>query len=172
MTGELVSRLPQLLQARNMMPVELAEAAGVDIGAVNALLVGRLPTDGASGIHWNTLWRICRALGCKPGEVVDLEEPRFAGFVKEVGGACTLVTGSNLYLALDPGTAVGAEVVVTAERRHRAVEDWDARAQATILRQGVMARANGEEDAVYAHTGHASAASRSQCPAAPAWPPH
>lgn len=135
MTGELVSRLPQLLMLRNnMAPKALAKAAGVDISAVHALLVARLPTDGTSGIHWNTLWRICRALGCQPGELLVLEEPQFAGFVREVGGPCTLVTGSNLYLALDPGTAVDAKVRVTAERRHRAVEYWDASARATILR--------------------------------------
>ena len=59
-------RLDYLLLDRRMKLTELAEATGI---ALNNLSV--LKTNKARAIRFSTLNKICKALGCAPGELLE-----------------------------------------------------------------------------------------------------
>lgn len=62
-----VSRLGGLLDERGMTLVELAALTGVTVANLSVLKNGR-----ARAIRFSTLTAICDALGCRPGELLDV----------------------------------------------------------------------------------------------------
>ena len=59
--------LEDLLEERGMTLTELADRVGVSV--VN---VSDLKNDRARAVRFSTLTAICDALGCRPGDVLDL----------------------------------------------------------------------------------------------------
>jgi putative transcriptional regulator len=68
-----VSHLGDLLEARGLSLVQLAALTGVTVANLSVLKNGR-----ARAIRFSTLTAICDALGCRPGDVLDLEPPASA----------------------------------------------------------------------------------------------
>lgn len=63
-----VSNLGALLDARGMTLVQLAALTGVTVANLSVLKNGR-----ARAIRFSTLTAVCDALGCRPGELLDVE---------------------------------------------------------------------------------------------------
>src|SRR5579883_1273755 len=61
-------RLPELRARRRLSQRQVAAAAGVRPDTVSALERGQ-----AHGIQFETLARLCDALGCEPGDLFELE---------------------------------------------------------------------------------------------------
>lgn len=68
---DIVVRLDALLAERGMTLTELADRVGVTLANMSVLKNGH-----AKAIRFNTLTAICRALDCKPGDVLDYEPGR------------------------------------------------------------------------------------------------
>lgn len=66
-----VSRLGALLDERGMTLVELAALTGVTVANLSVLKNGR-----ARAIRFSTLTAICDALGCRPGDLLDVMAER------------------------------------------------------------------------------------------------
>lgn len=62
-------RLDRLLEERNMTLAELAERVGVTVVNLSILKNGR-----ARAIRFTTLTALCDALGCRPGDLLALDE--------------------------------------------------------------------------------------------------
>lgn len=60
--------LDRMLAARGMTLVELSEQVGVSVVNLSVLKNGR-----ARAIRFSTLTAICEALGCTPGELLEVE---------------------------------------------------------------------------------------------------
>lgn len=60
--------LDLLLVQRKVSLTELAEEVGITLSNLSLLKTGKV-----RGIRFNTLNAICRALDCKPGEILDYE---------------------------------------------------------------------------------------------------
>ena len=60
--------LDELLESRGMTLVELSSHVGVTVANLSILKNGH-----ARAIRFNTLTSICDALGCSPGDLLDLE---------------------------------------------------------------------------------------------------
>ncbi|GAA0054150.1 UNVERIFIED_CONTAM: helix-turn-helix transcriptional regulator [Streptococcus canis] len=58
--------LEALLKARGMTSKELAEKIGITEANLSILRTGK-----AKGIRFGTLSRICKALDCQPGELLE-----------------------------------------------------------------------------------------------------
>ncbi|MDW7798644.1 helix-turn-helix transcriptional regulator [Streptococcus canis] len=58
--------LETLLKARGMTSKELAEKIGITEANLSILRTGK-----AKGIRFGTLSRICKALDCQPGELLE-----------------------------------------------------------------------------------------------------
>ena len=78
MTGEadgdhhrIVVHLDRLLVQHGMTLVELAERVGVTVANLSVLKNGR-----ARAIRFSTLTALCDALGCKPGDLLDVGDER------------------------------------------------------------------------------------------------
>jgi putative transcriptional regulator len=63
----IVVHLDRLLVQRGMTLVELAERVGVTVVNLSVLKNGR-----ARAIRFSTLTALCDALGCKPGDLLDV----------------------------------------------------------------------------------------------------
>jgi putative transcriptional regulator len=63
----IVCRLDELLDARGMTLAALAEVAGITVVNLSVLKNNR-----AKAIRFSTLTAICDALGCTPGDLIDL----------------------------------------------------------------------------------------------------
>ncbi|MBO9553477.1 helix-turn-helix transcriptional regulator [Cellulomonas sp.] len=63
-----VCRLGALLDDRGMTLVQLAVATGITVANLSVLKNGR-----ARAIRFSTLTAVCDALGCTPGDLLDLE---------------------------------------------------------------------------------------------------
>ena len=61
--------LDRLLADRGMTLTELAERVGVSIVNLSVLKNNR-----AKAVRFSTLTAICEALGCRPGDVLDLSD--------------------------------------------------------------------------------------------------
>ncbi|MEV0154022.1 helix-turn-helix transcriptional regulator [Micromonospora sp. NPDC050686] len=61
-------RLDRLLAARGLTLVELSEQVGVSVVNLSVLKNGR-----ARAIRFSTLTAICEALGCTPGDLLEVE---------------------------------------------------------------------------------------------------
>jgi putative transcriptional regulator len=64
-------RLDVLLAARGMTLTELAERVGISV--VNLSI---LKNDRARSIRFSTLTALCDALGCQPGDLLEVAPPR------------------------------------------------------------------------------------------------
>ncbi len=64
----IVINLDVMLAKRKMSLTELAEKVGVTIVNLSILKTGK-----AKGVRFETLAAICKALDCKPGDIIDLE---------------------------------------------------------------------------------------------------
>lgn len=65
----IVVRLDVMLARRKMQSKELARRIGISEQALSVLKTGR-----ARGIRFETLDRICNALDCAPGDLLDRED--------------------------------------------------------------------------------------------------
>lgn len=54
---------------KKMSLTELSEKVGISMTNLSLLKNGRV-----KGIRFNTLESICKALDCKPGDIIDFEE--------------------------------------------------------------------------------------------------
>jgi len=66
-THRVVVHLDRVLDARGMTLVELSERAGVSVVNLSILKNGR-----ARAIRFSTLTAICDALGCTPGDLLEI----------------------------------------------------------------------------------------------------
>lgn len=65
---DIVIRLDELLAERGMTLTELSQR--IDIAIVNLSI---LKTGKAKAVRFSTLSAICRALDCKPGDLLDID---------------------------------------------------------------------------------------------------
>ncbi|WP_338076908.1 helix-turn-helix transcriptional regulator [Cellulomonas iranensis] len=65
-----MSHLGALLEDRGMTLVQLAALTGVTVANLSVLKNGR-----ARAIRFSTLTAVCDALGCRPGDLLDVEPP-------------------------------------------------------------------------------------------------
>ena len=65
----IIINLDVMLAKRKMSLTELAEKVGVTIVNLSILKTGK-----AKGVRFETLEAICKALDCKPGDIIDMEE--------------------------------------------------------------------------------------------------
>lgn len=66
--GRIVVRLDVMLARRKMRSRELAERIGISEQNVSVLRAGR-----ARGVRFETLAKICAALDCQPGDLLEFE---------------------------------------------------------------------------------------------------
>ncbi|HZQ38119.1 MAG TPA: helix-turn-helix transcriptional regulator [Dehalococcoidia bacterium] len=98
-------RLPELRARRRMSQRQVAAVAGLRPDTISALERGQ-----AHGIQFETLARLCDALGCQPGELFELERN---------GSAAT--NGKKVDEAAQIAT-LGAQIKpLSAEERERAL---------------------------------------------------
>lgn len=64
----IVVNLDVMLAKRKMSLTELSEKVGVTIVNLSILKTGK-----AKGVRFETLDAICKALDCKPGDILDVE---------------------------------------------------------------------------------------------------
>ena len=75
-------RLDALLSERNMTLTELSDRVGVTIVNLSVLKNGR-----ARAIRFSTLARLCRVLGCQPGDLLRYHADQPAGAGSDRGPA-------------------------------------------------------------------------------------
>ena len=63
-----IINLDVMLAKRKMSLTELSEKVGVTIVNLSILKTGK-----AKGVRFDTLEAICRALDCKPGDIIDID---------------------------------------------------------------------------------------------------
>lgn len=64
----IIINLDVMLARRKMSLTELAEKVGITIVNLSILKTGK-----AKGVRFETLEAICKALDCKPGDIIDME---------------------------------------------------------------------------------------------------
>jgi putative transcriptional regulator len=69
MSGNITVRLDVMLARRKMRSRELAEKIGITEQNVSLLKSGKV-----SGIRFETLCRICEALQCQPGDLLEYQQ--------------------------------------------------------------------------------------------------
>lgn len=65
----IVVTLDVMLARRKMKAKDLAERVGITEANLSLLRTGKV-----KGVRFETLAKICEALGCKPGDLLDIEE--------------------------------------------------------------------------------------------------
>lgn len=65
----IIINLDVMLARRKMSLTELSEKVGVTIVNLSILKTGK-----AKGVRFDTLEAICKALDCKPGDIIDIEQ--------------------------------------------------------------------------------------------------
>ncbi|MBW1297398.1 helix-turn-helix domain-containing protein [Aquimarina litoralis] len=66
---KIVINIDVMLAKRKMKLNELSEKVGVSVTNLSLLKTGK-----AKGVRFNTLLAICKALDCKPGDIIDIED--------------------------------------------------------------------------------------------------
>lgn len=69
MEGEIVFNIDVMLAKRKMSVTELAERVGITITNMSILKTGK-----AKAVKVSTLAKLCRALGCQPGDLLEYRE--------------------------------------------------------------------------------------------------
>jgi len=64
----IVINLDVMLARRKMSLTELSEKVGLTIVNLSILKTGK-----AKGVRFDTLEAICKALDCKPGDIIDID---------------------------------------------------------------------------------------------------
>ncbi|WP_299364098.1 helix-turn-helix transcriptional regulator [Winogradskyella sp.] len=64
----IVINLDVMMAKRKMRLNELSEKVGVSVTNLSLLKTGK-----AKGVRFSTLIKICEALDCKPGDIIDIE---------------------------------------------------------------------------------------------------
>ena len=64
----IIINLDVMLAKRKMSLTELSEKVGLTIVNLSILKTGK-----AKGVRFETLEAICRALDCKPGDIIDMD---------------------------------------------------------------------------------------------------
>lgn len=63
---EIIVNLDKVLKEKNVTSKELAERIEITEANLSILKTGK-----AKGIRFNTLLKICRELGCQPGDILE-----------------------------------------------------------------------------------------------------
>ncbi len=66
MEGEIVFNIDVMLAKRKMSVTELAEKVGITVANMSILKTGK-----AKAVKMSTLARLCRALDCQPGDLLE-----------------------------------------------------------------------------------------------------
>ena len=66
MDGEIIFNIDVMLAKRKMSVTELAEKVGITIANVSVLKNGK-----AKALKMSTLIKLCEALDCQPGEILE-----------------------------------------------------------------------------------------------------
>ena len=70
MEGEIIFNIDVMLARRKMSVTELAEKVGITVTNMSILKTGK-----AKAIKVSTLARLCAALDCQPGDLLEYREP-------------------------------------------------------------------------------------------------
>ena len=66
MDGEIIINIDVMLAKRKMSVTELAERVGITIANISVLKNGR-----AKALKFSTLAKLCKALDCQPGDILE-----------------------------------------------------------------------------------------------------
>ncbi len=66
MEGEIIFRIDVMLAKRKMSVTELAERVGITIANISVLKNGK-----AKAVKMSTLAKLCEALDCQPGDLME-----------------------------------------------------------------------------------------------------
>lgn len=69
MEGEIIFNIDVMLAKRKMSVTELAEKVGITVTNMSILKTGK-----AKAIKVSTLAKLCRALDCQPGDILEYRE--------------------------------------------------------------------------------------------------
>ena len=69
--GEIIFNIDVMLSKRKMSVSELADKVGITIANMSVLKNGK-----AKALKMSTLIKICDALECQPGDILEYREPR------------------------------------------------------------------------------------------------
>ena len=70
MEGEIVFNIDVMLARRKMSLTELAEKVGITVANMSVLKTGK-----AKAIRVSTLAKLCAAIGCQPGDLLEYRKP-------------------------------------------------------------------------------------------------
>ena len=71
MSGEIIFNIDVMLAKRKMSVTELAEKVGITIANVSVLKNGK-----AKALKMSTLIKLCEALDCQPGDILEYRKER------------------------------------------------------------------------------------------------
>ena len=71
MEGEIVFNIDVMLARRKMSLTELAEKVGITLANMSILKTGK-----AKAVKISTLAKLCEALDCQPGDLLEYREPQ------------------------------------------------------------------------------------------------
>ena len=71
MDGEIIFNIDVMLAKRKMSVTELAEKVGITIANVSVLKNGK-----AKALKMSTLIKLCEALDCQPGDILEYRKER------------------------------------------------------------------------------------------------
>ena len=74
MNGEIIFKIDVMLAKRKMSLTELAEKVGITTANMSILKTGK-----AKAIKISTLTKLCEALECQPGDILEYREPEAEG---------------------------------------------------------------------------------------------
>ena len=70
MEGEIIFNIDVMLARRKMSVTELAEKVGITVANMSILKTGK-----AKAVKVSTLARLCEALDCQPGDLLEYQPP-------------------------------------------------------------------------------------------------
>ena len=70
MEGEIIFNIDVMLARRKMSVTELAEKVGITVANMSVLKTGK-----AKAVKVSTLARLCQALDCQPGDLLEYRPP-------------------------------------------------------------------------------------------------
>lgn len=71
MEGEIIFNIDVMLAKRKMSLTELADKVGITLANMSILKTGK-----AKAIKVGTLAKLCEALGCQPGDILEYRPPK------------------------------------------------------------------------------------------------
>ncbi len=70
MEGEIIFNIDVMLAKRKMSLTELAERVGITVANMSILKTGK-----AKAVKVSTLAKLCQALDCQPGDILEYRNP-------------------------------------------------------------------------------------------------